>query len=67
MSGGGLGDYRTVGQSQKLSISFWTGFPFSRPFWVPQVQGKGQAASSSWITGAEERRGLGSDEGLSQC
>ncbi|XP_028616788.1 zinc finger protein 205 [Grammomys surdaster] len=36
------------------------GFPFSRPFWVPQVQGKSQAASSSRITGAEERRGLGS-------
>ncbi|XP_052052833.1 zinc finger protein 205 isoform X2 [Apodemus sylvaticus] len=36
------------------------GFPFSRPFWVPQVQGKGQAASSSRITGAEERRGLDS-------
>ncbi|XP_029388949.1 zinc finger protein 205 isoform X2 [Mus pahari] len=34
------------------------GFPFSRPFWVPQGQGKGQAASR--ITGAEERRGLGS-------
>ncbi|XP_031206580.1 zinc finger protein 205 isoform X2 [Mastomys coucha] len=36
------------------------GFPFSRPFWVPQVQGKGQTASCSRITGAAERRSLGS-------
>ncbi|XP_038183815.1 zinc finger protein 205 [Arvicola amphibius] len=36
------------------------GFPFSRPFWVPHVQGKGEVASSSRPTGAEERRGLGS-------
>ncbi|XP_032769678.1 zinc finger protein 205 isoform X2 [Rattus rattus] len=36
------------------------GFPFSRPFWVPQVEGKGQASSSSRITGAEEKRDLGS-------
>ncbi|XP_027280649.1 zinc finger protein 205 isoform X2 [Cricetulus griseus] len=34
-------------------------FPFSRPFWVPQVQGKGEMASSSRPAGAE-RRSLGS-------
>lgn len=49
--------YRDVLQGERgLAL----GFPFSRPFWVPQVQGKGQAASPSRITGAEERRGLGS-------
>lgn len=67
MGGVQLGDDPTAGQSQKFSFSFWTGFPFSRPFWVPQVEGKGQASSSSRITGAEERRDLGSGEGLSQC
>ncbi|XP_071461836.1 transcriptional repressor RHIT isoform X4 [Marmota flaviventris] len=38
------------------------GFPFSRPLWAPQVQGKGEAASSSRQTGAEkeEKRGPGS-------
>lgn len=63
----GLGGDSTAGQSQKYSFSFWTGFPFSRPLWVPQVQGKGEAASSSRPTGSEERRGLGSGEGLSKC
>ncbi|KAM5131558.1 transcriptional repressor RHIT isoform 1-T3 [Callospermophilus lateralis] len=38
------------------------GFPFSRPLWAPQVQGKGEAASSSRQMGAEkeEKRGPGS-------
>ncbi|XP_071461835.1 transcriptional repressor RHIT isoform X2 [Marmota flaviventris] len=45
------------------------GFPFSRPLWAPQVQGKGEAASSSRQTGAEkeEKRGPGSGEGLGVC
>ncbi|XP_073915516.1 zinc finger protein 213 isoform X3 [Castor canadensis] len=38
------------------------GFPFSRSFWAPPVQGKVEDSSSSWQKGAgkEERRGPGS-------
>ncbi|XP_048645254.1 zinc finger protein 205 isoform X7 [Marmota marmota marmota] len=45
------------------------GFPFSRPLWAPQVQGKGEAASSSRQTGAEkeEKRGPGSGEKPYAC
>ncbi|XP_048188786.1 zinc finger protein 205 isoform X2 [Perognathus longimembris pacificus] len=33
-------------------------FPLGRPFWAPQVQGKGEASFSSWQPGAgKERRG----------
>ncbi|XP_069342340.1 transcriptional repressor RHIT isoform X1 [Eulemur rufifrons] len=47
------------GRSVMSSVSFWAGFPFSRPFWVPQVQGKGEASSSSQQTGDEpEERGV---------
>ncbi|KAB1251760.1 Zinc finger protein 205 [Camelus dromedarius] len=46
--------YRDVLQKRN-GLSF--GFPFSRPFWACQVQGKGEASSSSRQTGDEERRG----------
>ncbi|XP_062956039.1 transcriptional repressor RHIT isoform X3 [Cynocephalus volans] len=51
--------YRDVLQKRNgLSL----GFPFSRPFWVPQVQGKGEASSSvrqmREEEEEEERRGV---------
>ncbi|XP_004864781.1 zinc finger protein 205 isoform X3 [Heterocephalus glaber] len=36
------------------------GFPFSRPFWAPQVPGKVETSSSSRQTGAEEESDAGS-------
>jgi hypothetical protein len=48
----------------EYSLSLWAGFPFSRSFWAPPVQGKVEDSSSSWQKGAgkEERRGPGSGE-----
>nr|XP_012599228.1 zinc finger protein 205 isoform X1 [Microcebus murinus]XP_012599230.1 zinc finger protein 205 isoform X1 [Microcebus murinus]XP_012599231.1 zinc finger protein 205 isoform X1 [Microcebus murinus]XP_012599233.1 zinc finger protein 205 isoform X1 [Microcebus murinus] len=48
--------YRDILQKRNgLSL----GFPFTRPFWVPQVQGKGEASTSSQQTGDEqEERGM---------
>ncbi|KAF5918474.1 hypothetical protein HPG69_011917 [Diceros bicornis minor] len=48
------------GSVTERSISFWAGFPFSRPVWASQVQGKGEASSTCRQTGEEEeeeRRG----------
>ncbi|XP_017366633.1 zinc finger protein 205 isoform X2 [Cebus imitator] len=43
--------YRDVLQKRNgLSL----GFPFSRPFWAPQVQGKGEASGSSRQTGDQK-------------
>lgn len=35
-------------------VSFWPGFPFSRPFWASQGQGKGETSSSCRQMGDEE-------------
>ena len=45
------------------SISFQAGFPFSRPFWASQVQGKGEAPGSSRQLGHEEEEERGECRG----
>ncbi|XP_017512182.1 transcriptional repressor RHIT isoform X1 [Manis javanica] len=51
--------YRDVLQKRNgLSL----GFPFSRPFWAPQVQGKGEASSSCRRTGDEVEEKTGAIE-----
>ncbi|XP_053410229.1 zinc finger protein 205 isoform X4 [Nycticebus coucang] len=46
-------------QLKSFAMEKCPGFPFSRPFWAPQVQGKDEASSSSQQTGDEpEERGM---------
>ncbi|XP_032113791.1 zinc finger protein 205 isoform X1 [Sapajus apella] len=55
--------YRDVLQKRNgLSL----GFPFSRPFWAPQVQGKGEASGSSRQTGEEKEDWRGACTGPNQ-
>eukprot|EP00069_Balaena_mysticetus_P020169 bmy_02753T0 len=44
------------------SISSQAGFPFSRPFWASQVQGKGEASGSCQQMGDEEEEKRGAVE-----
>lgn len=45
------------------SISSQAGFPFSRPFWASQVQGKGEASGSCQQMGDEEEEKRGACRG----
>nr|XP_007981583.2 zinc finger protein 205 isoform X2 [Chlorocebus sabaeus] len=52
--------YRDVLQKRNgLSL----GFPFSKPFWAPQAQGKGEASGSSRQTGDEKEEWRGAYSG----